>query len=197
MKVDLPAASSLRLTAFVDLLERWNRVYNLTAVCDPQAMVTRHIFDSLSILPWLAGEEVLDVGSGAGLPGIPLAIARPQYGFVLIDSNNKRTRFMTQVVAELRLTNVSVVRCRVESYQPSKLFDSVVSRAFSSVNDLLICAGRLCSAGGRILVMKGLRPDQELLNLPKSYALKGVYPLDVPGLNAARHVVHLAPDGQI
>ena len=130
--IPLPAEAVARLGAYLTLLERWNRAYNLTAVRDPEAMVVRHVLDSLSILPWLEGPRVLDVGSGAGLPGIPLAIARPEQGFCLLDSNGKRTRFLTQVAAELRLGNVAVVRGRVEDYRPEILFDSVVSRALRS-----------------------------------------------------------------
>jgi 16S rRNA (guanine527-N7)-methyltransferase len=193
MHLSLPDASIARLVAFLDLLERWNRVYNLTAVRDPQAMVVRHILDSLAILPWVKGPRVLDVGSGAGLPGIPLAIVREQESFVLLDSNRKRTRFLNQVVAELQLANVSVVHCRVEDYQPRDLFDALISRAFSSVTDLLTKAGRLCAADGRILLMKGLPPDGELVDLPENFAQVAVYPLHVPGLNAVRHLVHLMP----
>lgn len=191
--VRLPAGASARLAVFLSLLERWNRAYNLTAVRDPQAMVARHILDSLSILPWLEGPRVLDVGSGAGLPGIPLAIAQPDYTFILLDSNGKRTRFMNQATAELRLKNVSVVRSRVGDYQPTLLMDSIVSRAFATLAEMVADAGRLCAPEGRLLAMKGVFPDDELARLPPSYAVVGVYPLRVPDLNAERHLVHLAP----
>jgi 16S rRNA (guanine527-N7)-methyltransferase len=193
MHLTFPDGAIERLVAFLNLLERWNRVYNLTAVRDPQAMVARHILDSLSVLPWVKGPRVLDVGSGAGLPGIPLAIVREQEHFVLLDSNRKRTRFLNQVVAELQLANVNVVHSRVEEYQPRDLFDALICRAFSSVADLLAKAGRLCAADGRILLMKGLPPDDELVDLPGNFARVAVYPLHVPGLNAVRHLVHLMP----
>lgn len=181
------------LSAYLSLLERWNRTYNLTAVRDPQQMVSRHILDSLAIQPWLCGAQVLDVGSGAGLPGIPLAIAQPDCTFHLLDSNGKRTRFLTQVVAELELKNVAVVRTRIEDYQPSCQFNSIVSRAFASIADFLASSGRLCAANGRILAMKGAVPEDELAHLAPSYALAGVHTLRIPGLDAERCLVHLHP----
>jgi 16S rRNA (guanine527-N7)-methyltransferase len=193
LEIRLPERACARLAAYLALLERWNRAYNLTAVRDPEAMVVRHLLDSLSILPWLEGPRVLDVGSGAGLPGIPLAIARPEYGFCLLDSNGKRTRFLTQATAELQLANVSVVRSRVEDYRPTALFNSVVSRAFATLADLVADAGRLCAPEGRLLAMKGVFPDDELARLPPAYRVVGVYPLRVPHLDAERHLVHLAP----
>lgn len=191
--VRLPTGASARLAVFLSLLERWNRAYNLTAVRDPQAMVARHVLDSLSILPWLEGPQVLDVGSGAGLPGIPLAIARPDYKFILLDSNGKRTRFMNQATAELGLKNASVVRSRVSDYQPTILMNSIVSRAFATLAEMVANAGQLCAPEGRLLAMKGVFPDDELARLPPGYAVVGVYPLQVPDLNAERHLVHLTP----
>lgn len=189
----LPDGAVPRLAAYLALLERWNRAYNLTAVRDPDAMVVRHLLDSLSILSWIEGPRVLDVGSGAGLPGIPLAIARPEATFCLLDSNGKRTRFLNQAVAELKLQNVQVVRSRVEDYQPDSLFNSIVSRAFATLAELLANAGRLCAPDGRLLAMKGVFPDDELARLPPDYVLVGVYPLHVPNLEAERCLVHLAP----
>jgi len=193
LDLQLPEGAYIRLAAYLVLLERWNRAYNLTAVREPEAMVIRHLLDSLSILPWLAGPRVLDVGSGAGLPGIPMAIAQPEYEFCLLDSNGKRTRFLTQATAELRLCNVSVVRSRVEDYRPVTLFNSVVSRAFATLAELVADAGRLCAPTGRLLAMKGVFPDDELARLPSGYVVVGVYPLQVPHLDAERHLVHLAP----
>lgn len=193
MDVRLLAGTGTRLARFLSLLERWNHAYNLTAVRDPEAMVVRHVLDSLSILPWLEGPRVLDVGSGAGLPGIPLAIVRPDCEFVLLDSNGKRTRFMNQVVAELRLANVSVVRSRIGDYQPAILMNSVVSRAFATLAEMVAEAGRLCAPEGRLLAMKGVFPDDELARLPPGYCVVGVYPLRVPDLDAERHLVHLVP----
>lgn len=191
--IRLPEGASLRLSAYLALLERWNRAYNLTAVRDPEAMVVRHVLDSLSILPWLEGPCVLDVGSGAGLPGIPLAIVRPEFAFYLLDSNGKRTRFLIQATAELQLKNVSVVRGRVEDYQPKMLFNSVVSRAFATLTAMLANAGRLCAPEGRLLAMKGVFPDDELARLPAGYTVVDIYSLRVPRLDAERHLIHLAP----
>jgi 16S rRNA (guanine527-N7)-methyltransferase len=182
-----------QLAAYLQLLERWNRTYNLTAVRCPADMVSRHVLDSLAILPWLQGPRLLDVGSGAGLPGIPLAIVGGELDFVLLDSNGKRVHFMTQAVAELGLENVSVVRCRVEEYQPMTPFDSVVSRAFATLADMLQKAGRLCGTEGRLLAMKGIYPEVELATLPPGFRIEGVYRLCVPGLDAERHLVHIAP----
>lgn len=191
--IPLSSGAVEQLTAYLALLERWNRAWNLTAVREPEAMVIRHILDSLSIRPWIEGPRVLDVGSGAGLPGIPLAIACPEAQFCLLDSNGKRTRFLIQASAELRLANIDVVRSRVEDYQPAVLFNTVVSRAFSTVADLLADAGRLCAPEGRLLAMKGVFPDEELARLPPDYRLVGIYPLHIPGLDAERHLVHLTP----
>ena len=191
--IRLPLEAVGRLAAYLALLERWNRAFNLTAVRDPESMVVRHVLDSLSILPWVEGPRVLDVGSGAGLPGIPLAIVRPEFKFCLLDSNGKRTRFLTQVVVELRLNNVSVVRGRVEDYRPETLFNSIVSRAFATLADLVADAGRLCAPAGRLLAMKGVFPDDELACLPSAFRVVGVYPLQVPHLEAERHLTHLAP----
>ena len=191
--VQLPPGAVARLGAFLALLERWNRVYNLTAVRDPEAMVIRHVLDSLSILPWVTGPRVLDVGSGAGLPGIPLAVARPDFRFFLLDSNGKRTRFMTQAITELGLDHVAVVRSRVEDYQPEHLFNSVVARAFATLAAMADEAGRLCVPGGRLLAMKGVFPEEELAHVPVGYQVVDIYPLHVPRLSAERHLAHLTP----
>lgn len=194
LNINRPAAIA-PLAGYVALLARWNRVYNLTSVRQPEDMVFRHILDSVAVLPWLCGPRVLDVGSGAGLPGIPLAIVRPDCQFYLLDSNGKRTRFMQQAVTELGLTNVQVVQARVEAYRPAELFDSILSRAFATLADMLHGAGHLCAPGGRLLALKGVYPDDELAAVPADYAVIGVQRLAVPGLTAERHVVHLAPVG--
>ena len=191
--INAPDTAISRLAAYVVLLARWNQTYNLTAVRRPEDMVVRHILDSLAVAPWLQGPKVLDVGSGAGLPGIPLAIIHPELDFYLLDSNAKRTRFMIQAVAELGLAKVSIVHQRVEDYRPAAAFDSVLSRAFASLAEMLASAGRLCAAGGRLLAMKGARPEAELKELPADYAVVGIHPLRVPGLDAERHLVHLVP----
>ena len=190
-----PAQQDLLLD-YVQLLNKWNKVYNLTAVREPQEMITRHILDSLSLLPFVSGRRVLDVGSGAGLPGIPLAIVCPERAFVLLDSNSKKTRFMQQAVWELGLGNVQVVHARVEDFAPEVLFDVVVSRAFAAIADMLGNSGRLCAHDGVLLAMKGADPVEELHQLPAGYRVVAVHPLRVPGLHEARHVVCLRPDSK-
>ena len=189
--IDVPTAVN-PLATYITLLKRWNQVYNLTAVRATEDMIVRHILDSLAILPWLRGPRVLDVGSGAGLPGIPLALVCPKIQFYLLDSNAKRTRFMQQAVMELKLTNITVLRVRVEDYRTSIEFDSVVSRAFATVPDMIRYAGHLCVLDGRLLAMKGTHFGEELKQLPTDYKIIGVYPLTIPGLEATRHLIHLA-----
>ena len=159
---------------------------------DPLEMVTRHLLDSLAIEAHLRGARVLDVGTGPGLPGIPLAVARPDLGFTLLDANAKKTRFVVQAVGELVLKNVEVVQTRVENYRPSRTFDTVVSRAFASIADMLAHSRHLCAPGGRFLAMKGAYPEEELKALPAGCDIE-VVPLAVPGLDAARHVVIVTP----
>lgn len=188
LNLALPPGAEDRLLAFVELLVKWNRVFNLTAVRDPEEMVTRHILDSLAVAPHLAGARVLDVGTGAGLPGVPLALACPERRFVLLDANAKKCRFVTQAVTELGLANVEVVRTRVEDYQPRAPFDTVLARAYAAVPVLAEEAGRLCAPGGRLLAMKGLSPDAELRDLPTGFAVERIERLQVPGLDAQRHL---------
>ena len=178
---------------YLSLLHKWNQRFNLTAVRDMDEMVTRHLLDSLAVLPWVRGPRILDVGTGAGLPGIPLAVARSLDRFVLLDSNGKKTRFLVQVIARLGLSNVEVVQQRVEAYNPPERFATVVSRAFATIADMLAGAGRLCSPGGRIIAMKGVFPEAELAALPPDYRVEEVRQLEVPGLAAERHVVIMRP----
>lgn len=191
MGLPLSAAVQEKLLAYVGLLTKWNRVYNLTAVRDPAEMVTRHLLDSLSVAPYLRGSRVLDVGSGAGLPGIPLALAKPEWEYVLLDSNRKKTRFITQSCIELGVANVRVESIRIEDYLPQVLFDSVISRAFSELSAMLAATGRLCKAEGIMLAMKGEYPAVELAGVPPGFVVQGVEVLQVPGLDAQRHVVRI------
>lgn len=190
--LDCPLAVRARLLDYVRLLHKWNRVYNLTAVREPREMVPRHLLDSLAVLPYLHGRRVLDVGTGAGLPGIPLALMSPEREFVLLDSNNKKTRFVQQAVTELGLGNVQVVQARVEDYRPGAPFDTVISRAFSAIADMLRQAGRHCAPDGVLLAMKGGEPREELAALPSGYKVQAIRRLQVPGLNEERHVVCLS-----
>ncbi len=193
MECPLGVETQAKLVAYVRLLEKWNRTYNLTAVREPQQMVTRHLLDSLAILPYLKGPRVLDIGTGAGLPGLPLALARPDLQFVLLDSNAKKTRFVTQACAELGLKNIEVVNNRVEKYHPEAPFDTIVSRAFSTITDMLVANRHVCGAAGQFLAMKGIYPQEELAGIPTGYTVSGVPMLVVPGLSAARHVVIIVP----
>ena len=178
----------IKLLCYMQLLRKWNRVYNLTAVHDPQEMVIRHLLDSLAIAHHIVG-RVVDVGTGAGLPGIPLALVLPQLQFVLVDSNAKKTRFVVQAVTELGLDNVEVVCARAEEFKPSQAFDTLVVRAFAPIADVLAISNHLCATQGRILIMKGKHPEQELAAVPAHYKVMDVHAVRVPGLNAKRHLV--------
>ena len=185
----LDAPTQARLLAYVALLAKWNRAYNLTAVRQPAQMVVRHLLDSLAVRPYLHGMRLLDVGSGAGLPGIPLALAEPARRFTLLDSNGKKVRFLTQAVAELRLDNVDVVQCRVADFRPRKPFDSILSRAFSGMAELIDQAAHLLAAQGRFLFMKGAYPEAEVAALPAGWRVDSVHRLEIPGLDAERHLL--------
>lgn len=189
----MPEGSSGLLLNFVNLLDRWNRVYNLTSVREPRQMISRHILDSLVVRPYLAGQRILDVGSGAGLPGIPLAIAAPDLKFTLLDTNNKKTRFILQAVTELGLKNVEVVTARIEEYQPAQGFDTVLARAYSSLDKLAQDVRKILNAEGCILAMKGSYPLAELESIPVTFKVDTITKLEVPGLDAERHLVILRP----
>lgn len=185
----LDAEGSARLVRFVLLLSRWNAVYNLTAVREPPGMVSRHLLDSLAIAPHLRGTRIIDVGTGAGLPGIPLAVARPDCRFVLLDANRKKTRFVTQAVAELGLENAEVVHSRVEDYRPGRAFDTVLSRAYAGIAAMLGQTAHLGGPNCIYLAMKGANPAGELDAVPPDYIVQDIEKLVIPGLNAERHVV--------
>jgi len=186
------------LMEYVTELMNWNRVYNLTSVRKPTDIVTRHILDSLTILPYLNGDRILDIGTGAGLPGIPLAIACPGREFVLLDSSSKKLRFVQQTLGILNLDNVTLEDSRVEEYQPEAMFDTVICRAFSDLPDFYRYAARLCNEGGRMLAMKGVYPMTEVECLGDKSVIDDVVSLKVPGLDAERHLVimHAAETSQ-
>ena len=192
MGLALPPGIEPRLLEFMRLLEKWNRTYSLTAVRDPEQMVARHLLDSLAVLPYVRGPWVLDIGTGAGLPGIPLALALPGMHFTLLDSNSKKTRFVTQAVHALGLANVSVVQARAEKFQPPEKFATLLARAFASIPDMLAATRHLCAPGGRWLAMKGVFPQEELAAIPADFTAQA-RPLRIPGLEAARHVVIIEP----
>lgn len=187
--IALPDSAISAMLEYLRLLEKWNRTYNLTAVEAPSAMVTRHLLDSLSVAPYLHGKRVLDIGTGGGLPGIPLALACPDHEFVLLDSKRKKTRFVNQVVIELGLKNVTVIHARAGAYLPQVLFDTLISRAFASLREMVEQAGHLCASGGVMLAMKGVYPVEEIQALPPGFRIKEIVPLQVPGLEGQRHLV--------
>lgn len=179
------------LIKYVELLEKWNKTYNLTAVRKPEQMVTRHLLDSLSICPYIRGKHILDVGTGAGLPGIPLAIMFPEKQFTLLDSNNKKTRFVTQAVSELELLNVDVVQSRVENFQFPALFDTITTRAYSAIGEMVKQTSHLLVSDGVFLAMKGANPVAEIDEMSEKYAVKESHVIKVPGLEEERHLLEI------
>ena len=177
------------LKEYITELLNWNRVYNLTSVRKPADIVTRHILDSLTLIPYLHGERILDVGTGAGLPGIVLAIACPEYEFVLLDSSSKKLRFIQQTLGILKLENVTLENTRVEEYHPELLFDTIICRAFSDLPDFYRHTAHLCNKGGKMLAMKGVYPMTEIECIEDKELIDDVVALKVPGLDAERHLV--------
>lgn len=180
---------SQQLLTYIALIEKWNKAYNLTAIKSVDEMLGLHLLDSLSVAPHITQNRLIDVGTGAGLPGIPLAIVLPQKHFTLLDTNSKRTRFMLQAKGELGLDNISVVKSRVEEYQEPEPFEAVLSRAFASLIDMINGCEHLLTHKGMYLAMKGLEPTEEYPLLPDSAKLVEVKPLVVPEVSAQRHLV--------
>lgn len=189
MELALPAAAMGQLASYLDLLVKWNRTYNLTAIRDEARLVSHHVLDSLAVVGYLPHGNIVDVGSGAGLPGIPIAIASPSRAITMIDSNHKKGAFLKQAIAELGLANAQVVTERVETYRPSEPFAAVISRAFSDLADFARLAGHLCASDGVMIAMKGLHPDEEIAQLPPSWKVKETLRVKVPQLDASRHLV--------
>ncbi|ORM70694.1 16S rRNA (guanine(527)-N(7))-methyltransferase RsmG [Pantoea rwandensis] len=187
--ISLTDQQKQQLVGYVELLHKWNKAYNLTSVRDPQQMLVRHILDSVVVEPHLQGERFIDVGTGPGLPGIPLAIVRPQSHFTLLDSLGKRVRFLRQVQHELGLTNISPVQSRVEEFPAEPPFDGVISRAFASLEDMLNWCHHLPGPSGRFYALKGVRPDDEITALPAGFTLEKMEALHVPELDGERHLV--------
>ncbi len=177
-----------RLLSFIRLIEKWNKAYNLTAIRDREEMVRLHLLDSLAILPYIEGKRVIDIGTGAGLPGIPLAICLPETEFTLLDSNAKKTRFVQQVVLELKLKNVAVCHSRVEQFHPEQAFDMVITRAVTGLAEMVGLTAHLLTKQGVLLAMKGQRPDAELEQMAVK---KSVIPISVPGIDAERCLVRI------
>jgi 16S rRNA (guanine527-N7)-methyltransferase len=184
--LDLKTKQVEDLLAYLRLLDKWNHAFNLSAIREPSAMVKLHLLDSLSIAPLLEGDRLIDVGTGGGLPGIPLAIKFPKKSFTLLDSAGKKTRFLFQVKQELGLENVTIQNCRVEQYQPEELYDGVISRAFASLQDMLKGCAHLIREDGRFWAMKGQIPYQELKEIEPQYTVEHCHSLSVPGVEAQR-----------
>lgn len=181
-----------KLLDYMALVQKWNKIYNLTAVCDTDKMLTHHLLDSIAVVSHvMTAKTILDVGSGAGLPGIPLALALPHVQVTLLDSNHKKAAFLNQAVIELKLGNVEVVCERVEKYQSKQKFSFVISRAFSDLPEFVAMAGSQVAPGGTLLAMKGVHPIVEIAQLQGDFILSGVTPLTVPGLDAKRHLVFM------
>ncbi|MDO9422803.1 MAG: 16S rRNA (guanine(527)-N(7))-methyltransferase RsmG [Methylobacter sp.] len=177
-----------QLLSFIKLIEKWNKAYNLTAIRDREEMARLHILDSLAILPYIEGARVIDIGTGAGLPGIPLAICLPEIHFTLLDSNAKKTRFVQQVILELKLKNVQVVHSRVENHHPATAYDAVLTRAFASLSDIVKLTSHLLAGKGVLLAMKGQNLDAELEQVA---AKKSVIPVSIPGTDVERCLVRI------
>jgi 16S rRNA (guanine527-N7)-methyltransferase len=191
--ITLDPSGAETLLQLVDELEAGNAQFNLTAIRDRPGMLRKHVLDSLSLQPYLRGGRVADIGTGAGFPGLPLAVVNPQRRFKLVEATGKKARFVERTALRLGCGNVQVEHARAENYRPHELFDTVVARALSSLADFVAYAGHLCAPDGRLLAMKGKRPDEEISALPKSFRVLAVHRLKVPGLDDERHLVELSP----
>jgi 16S rRNA (guanine527-N7)-methyltransferase len=192
MGTAFPERAAEQFAQHLNLIAKWNRVHNLTAIRETEQMVVLHLLDSLSVLPHVRNaKSIADVGTGPGLPGIPVAIALPQAAITLLDSSHKKCAFLQQAKAELGLTNVEVVCDRVENWSPASRFDAVVSRAFSDLADFVVQARHLVAPGGRLIAMKGVYPFEEIARVPSSHRVAEVLELHVPHLDAKRHLVFM------
>ncbi|MET0534477.1 MAG: 16S rRNA (guanine(527)-N(7))-methyltransferase RsmG [Steroidobacter sp.] len=189
--IELSERQAGQLIRLLDQLDDWNQRMNLTAIRERSAQITKHLLDSLSIQPFLQGERVLDVGTGAGFPGLPLAIVNPERSFTLLDSTAKKLKFVDHIAASLELPNVQTVHTRAENFRPSQRFDIVVSRAVGPIEQFVKWAGHLCVGGGRLLAMKGRDPAAELAELPSGWKVAAIHRLNVPALDEERHLVEI------
>lgn len=187
--LQLSEAQINQLLTYLELLCKWNKAYNLTAVRDPDEMLSRHLLDSLSVVPFVTADRVLDVGTGPGLPGIPLAICYPDREFTLLDSNGKKTRFLTQCKMQMGLKNMTVVHGRAEQHQPASPYDQITSRAFSALKNIIQWCEHLLSDKGQFLAMKGLYPDDEIAEMPSHYQVTRSEVLTIPGCVGERHLL--------
>lgn len=192
LSLDLSETQQAQLLDYLELLSKWNKVYNLTAVRDPIQMVTQHLLDSLAVVPAFAhAKNVLDVGAGGGLPGMVLAIARPDMQVSMVDTVHKKTAFLTQAKAEIGLRNVTVYTARVEELQVPQKFDVITSRAFAELADFVTWSGHLLQEGGQFIALKGVHPAEEIARLPSKWKVNAIQKLDVPGMEAERHLVFI------
>ena len=205
LSLDIPAETQQKLIQYIELIAKWNKSFNLTAIRDINEMVTLHLLDSLAVVPFISGSRILDVGAGAGLPGIVLALCYPDKEFVLIDTNGKKTRFMTQAKIELGLSNVEVVHARVDEYGideskikekgPLKQFDAIISRAFASISDMLGYVDHLVTPETTILAMKA-DSENEISQMPEAYIIDTIHELKIPGLQAKRQLIVITKPGE-
>ncbi len=186
LKLEVSEDKTTKLLNFIDLIEKWNKAYNLTAIKSKQDIVALHLLDSLTVLPYRHGERIIDVGTGAGLPGIPLAICLPELSFTLLDSNAKKTRFVQQVALELKLSNVQIIHSRAEDYQPDNLFSTVLTRAFAELPDIIASTRHLLAENGTMIAMKGHCTESELAKVNLS---NSVIPVRIPGVEAERNLI--------
>ena len=189
LSLSLPEGAMDKLLAYLALLVKWNGAYNLTAIRDPDQMVIKHLLDSLSIVPHVQGRSLIDVGTGAGLPGLVLAIVKPELDVTLLDSNGKKVRFLRQVIADLKIGNANAVQMRVEEFD--RPFDLVSSRAFATLADMVNGSRQLLADNGEFLAMKGVHPTEEIAALPEGFSVRDVVPLTVPFLDEERHLVRI------
>ena len=187
----LPLALAPRLLDYLALLDRWNRTYNLTAIRDPREMLTKHLLDSLAMHRFVEDQSLADLGTGPGLPGIPLAIAKPGLRVTLVESNGKKARFLREALRVLALDNARVLESRAEAVDEPAAFDVVTARALDRLAGIVAVGGHLLKPGGRLLAMKGQRPDEEIAELPPGWRASAIHPLVVPGLAAERHLVEV------
>lgn len=191
LHVELERVAAHKLLRLLDELDEWNRHTNLTAIREREQQITKHLLDSLSVQPFLRGVRILDFGTGAGFPGLPLALVNPQRRFTLLDATAKKLRFVAHAAPMLDLDNVETVHARAETYKPPQRFDTVLARAVGPLERLIDWCGHLCVGGGRLLAMKGRYPEEELRHLPSGWKIAAVHPLVVPGLGEQRHLVEI------